>query len=95
MGVRQGASTSEFNEKSSRTVDELQLSIQLPIIRLDSFSVSPCNVTKEIPGAPEVETMFVLVVKAIIDTLVVKIPGMTFDLTWQCFGDVELLYFVG
>ena len=95
MGVGQGASTSEFNEKSSRTVDELRLYIQLPIMRLDSFSVSPCNVTKEIPGAPEVETMFVLVVKAIIDTLVVKKPGMIFDLAWQCFGDVVLLYFVG
>ena len=79
MGIRQGASTSEFNENSSRTVDEMRLSIQLPIMRLDSFSVSPCNVIKEIPGAPEVETMFVLVVKAIIDTLVVKKPGMIFD----------------
>ncbi len=79
LGVRQGASTSEFNEKSSRTVDELRLYIQLPIMRLDSFSVSLCNVMKEIPAAPEVETMFVLVVKAITDTLVAKKPGMIFD----------------
>ncbi len=95
MGVRQDASTSDFNEKSSRTVDELWLYIQLPISCLDSFSVSPCIAWKEIPGAPEDETIFVLVVKAIIDTLVVTIPGMIFDLAWQCFGDVVLLYFVG
>lgn len=95
LGVRQGASTSEFNEKSSRTVDESWLYIQLPISCLDNFSVSPCIAWKEIPGALEDETMFVFVVIAIIDTLVVKIPGMIFDLTWQCFGDVVLLYFVG
>ena len=95
MGVGQGASTSEFNEKSSSTVDELWFDFQFTISCLDSFAVSPCIVWNEIPGAPEDETMFVLVIKAIIDTLVVKISRMIFDLAWQGFGDVVLLQFVG